>query len=109
MSVRARNEGPVKICTFCGSTSPETPAPACAHGRVAEVRGDARQAAARLWIAIQALEAHRAAFEAALYAEIKAGSATVDSCPPVRCQESNVAFLHGREVQAGDLPPVRVG
>ena len=105
MTSRVKGSPSVNVCVFCGSHSPETPAPRCAHGRVATVHGlDARQAAAKLWIAFQALEAHRLAFATALDAELRDGRATVDHCPRVTYQGENVVFLHGRDVILGDDP-----
>ena len=106
MRDRARNQGSVNVCTFCGSSSPDRPDSYCAHGRTAIVQGDARQAAARLWIAVQALEAHRAAFGVALDLAVKAGAASVNSCPHVESPGSNVVFLHDRDVV---LPRTHVG
>lgn len=96
--VNGRNLAPVNVCFFCGSHTPEKPSPNCAHGKTAQVQGDARQAAARFLIAVQNMETHRAAFGTALDLAIKAGSATVDTCPRVQSPGSNVVFLQDRDV-----------
>jgi hypothetical protein len=98
VKVPVRTQSPVNVCTFCGSTSPETPEPKCAHGRTALVQGNARKVAAGLWLALQSVDAHRAAFAVALDAEIKAGTASVDLCPRVQSPGSNVVFLQNRDV-----------
>lgn len=106
--VNGRNLSSVNVCFYCGSHTPEKPAPNCAHGKTAQVQGDARQAAARFWIAVQAVETHRAAFGTALNLAIKDGSATVDECPRVQSPGSNVAFLKDREIVVRDeMRPVR--
>ena len=96
----------VNVCCYCGSTSPEDPEPYCAHGRTAKVQGEARQAAARLYIANQAVEAHRRAFAEALADDVKAGRAKVDTLPLVRSPGENVVFLQDRGVLA---PRTQVG
>lgn len=104
----SRNKGSVNVCVFCGSQNPEIPSPLCAHGKTARVTGDALQVAARLWIASQAVEAHRAAFGAALDLAVKTGAASVDECPPVRAC-GNVRFTKDREIVVRDeLRPVRL-
>jgi len=101
----SKSEG-VNVCCYCGSIRPEDPEPYCAHGRTARVQGDARKAAARLWIANQALLAHRKAFESALADDVKAGRAKVDTLPLVRSPGDNVCFLQDRGVLA---PRTQVG
>lgn len=107
--VKVRALGPVNVCVFCGTDRPEIPSPSCAHGETAKVEGFARQAAARLFLDRQRVESSRIAFATALEAELRAGRATVDPCPPVRYQGSNVAFLQDREIRSDELQPVRVG
>lgn len=104
--VKGRELSSVNVCRFCGSHSPEIPSRTCAHGETASVQGDARQAAARLWIAMQSVETHRAAFGTALDLGIKAGSATIDTCPRVQSPGSNVVFLRDRDVVTGELRTV---
>lgn len=106
----ARNgaTGPVNVCVFCGSQTPEIPAPTCAHGRTARVQGDAARAAARLWLVLQSVESHRAELQSEIDREIKAGTALIDESPPVRSC-GNVHFM-GREIVVRDeLRPVRIG
>jgi len=102
----ARNgaTGSVNVCVFCGSQTPEFPVPTCAHGKTARVQGDAARAAARLWLVLQSVESHRADLQNEIDREIKAGTATVDSCPPVR-PAGNVHFI-GRDVA---IPRSHVG
>lgn len=99
----------VNVCVFCGSRNPETPTPSCAHGKTAQVQGEAAQLAARLWLALQAAESLRAEFKTAKDLAVKAGTATEDTCPRVLSPGSNVSFLQDREIVVRDeLRPVRL-
>ena len=96
----------VNVCCYCGSIRPEDPEPYCAHGRTAKVQGEARQAAAQLWIAFQAVDARRMAFAEALAEDVKAGRVKVEEFPLVRSPGENVVFLQDRGVLA---PRTQVG
>lgn len=86
--------------------SPDRPGPNCAHGRTAVASGESVRVAARLWLALQAVDGYRRELATVLDAEIRSGVATVDPCPPVRCT-GNVVFLQDREVHSEEQP-VRV-
>lgn len=98
---------PVTVCVFCGTLRPENPSPECAHGKTARVQGEAAKAAARLWLALQTIRSYRADLTDEIEREVKAGTGSTDTSPPVRhC--TNVRFMRRRKVWVDQLRPVRL-